>query len=798
MYNLALKSSAGSGKTYELAKRFLSLYLRGFPLESLCGITFTNKATLEMKQRIIRYLDLLVLDNATRADEREILKEFRKEQRFATTKREYLMNNLSSLSISTFHSLFASFLSTLPFEAGILPGYEIISEAEEDILIEEVVDRFLETALQREKYKKVILDLILNDEKLVKENLIQVFKNIRGVLGLIRENLIEPQKIGEAIKIKEPEFKIAVDKFLLFIRENRECAYTAKGMMNKYMEDFIESIKQLTGDKNWIGTGEKLIMNNFLSKNYFRKFTDKLSDKESQFNTIVQSLVSSLKTLLSSLSDKELALHIKPILEIDRILHKEKLKQNLITFNDIEELTDGALRSGIEYLYFKIGANIDHLLIDEFQDTSIRQWEILKPLIDEITGWRRGEKSLFYVGDPNQAIFRWRGGEPRLFDFIKKTYKNKISEQTLDVNYRSKSVVVDFVNRLFGREDSSAMENQGGWVRFESVGSFKPTEGNEETRKRTIEIVKELKSIGYNDIAILVRTNKYGIAMADLLEQAGISCVSESKANLLSKDDTRIVINLLKFLECPEDDFSLASVLLSPFFGIPEDTVRRIKEKGKRIKDKGKRRQLSPRKKSLYLSLIDEHPDWDVSRKLQGLLKEVGFTTPYQMLYRIYKDLALPMTGSLAALLEAALSYTQKKQGTLTPFLNWIEKVGKDIEVEDIGKSACQAQGEGEVKILTVHKAKGLEFDVVIVPETGASPRAENRLLSYHYQEGNMQPDKIYWADVAKLFPELTEEGMDRVIEDEKKVLYVAITRAIKAVYILGFERKSSCICRTV
>jgi len=662
MYNVAVKSSAGSGKTYELAKRFLSLYLKGYPLESLYGITFTNKASLEMKERIIHYLDILVNNNPTRPDEVGLAKEFKESQKLADMRRNYLLHNLSSLNISTFHSLFASFLSTLPFEAGILPGYEIITETEEAILLDEVLDRFFEEAIEKREYEKAILDLVQNSERRVKEYISRIFMNIREDIELIRRNLDSLGEIEENLGRREVKFKEMIDRFLLFMDKNKGCTYTAKDKMNANMKGFIERVENLVEDKNWVKAGEELIKGNFLSKNYFKGFVDKLSDKRAQFDEIVNCLMENLKSLLSSLSDRELYIHMKPIYEIDRILQEEKLKRNFITFDDIEKLTEKALKSGIDYLYFKIGAKIDHLMVDEFQDTSIRQWEILKPLVDEITSYGAEEKTFFYVGDPNQAIFRWRGGEARLFEFVKKEYEGKISEGTLDINYRSKSAIVNFINKLYKRNDIYEENNEGGWIRFETVGSFKVEEGREEVRRRTVEIIRELKDTGYNygDIAILVRENKYGVAMTDLLESEGIPCISESKASILSKNDTRIVINLLRFLECPEDDFSLSQVLLSPFLGINENTIKGIKDRGKG-------------NKSLYLLLLDEHPDWNVSKKLKKLLSIVGFSSPYEILYRIYDELYLPMTGSLASLLESAFSYMKEKAGPLSSFTDWIE-----------------------------------------------------------------------------------------------------------------------------
>ena len=233
-----------------------------------------------------------------------------------------------------------------------------------------------------------------------------------------------------------------------------------------------------------------------------------------------------------------------------------------------------------EYLYFKSSSQIEHLLIDEFQDTSIIQWIILKPIVEEITA---GENhSFFYVGDPNQAIYRFRGGESRLFNHIPNTFPGKIQSEYLTENHRSKEEIVSFVNNVFSSQPEykpmKSTQKEGGWVIVEDLGEYKQKEGSEAVQKHVVKIIKSLKKKGYeySDIALLVRRNEAGVKLSEVLEEAGIPTRSESKASLIYQEGIQDIMNLLRWLINPSEDFYLSLTLLSPLFSLKEKTIENL------------------------------------------------------------------------------------------------------------------------------------------------------------------------------------------------------------------------------
>jgi exodeoxyribonuclease V beta subunit len=787
--NIALESAAGSGKTRALTRQFLRLFLddADYRLKTLYGITFTNEATLEMKKRILRYLDLLATGNARDESDQGILDDFRRlfpdlEHRAARKKR-YLLNNLSDLNISTFHSLFASFLSSIPFAAGILPDYEIIDEGREKILFEQVLDRFLETVHEEDRLLRAVLELTAGEETPIKTILTDTYRNALPWFEFLTDLTRHKDEIDRAVETLRVEFIDRLKTLKTFIETNEDAGRTkTTGTMNRHLAGYIARIGNYLETPDLEIIAPVLKVNALLFKNpnsdeiprYIQDFNKNLGPRNADFTRTAQSLYQCQKRYLTELSNQKIVTHLFPILEIARRFQKEKQQRNFLSFADIEGYAHEALKENIEtnYLYFKIGADIDHLLIDEFQDTSYLQLEILAPIITEITAVRPAEKSIFYVGDPRQAIFRWRGGSAELFTLLPRRHEGKIKKDILSKNYRSKQEIVDFVNTVIGSTDQARPDNTGGWIRMENIGAFPDKDAAEAaTIALTVALAKKLHAefgYHYSDIAVLVRRNAFGTSIARELARNAIPCLSKSRADILSSDDVRLIIQLLKFLDNPENDFALLHLLTSPVFRMKEEIIRHLKNRGK----------------TLYLALTNSHPDWHATKKLRRLLDLVYFSNPYELLYRIYQELELLISYPLATLLDAAADYL--KQGfsslsarSLSAFVDWLETAGPAIDIKE-------THPEG-VEVLTVHKAKGLEFEVVILAETFYdSKQGENPKLLFSYAQNQVKPDSIYWRQFGKFNTDLMEAEKKRLEKDELNLLYVAMTRAKSGLYILG------------
>lgn len=641
--NIALKAFAGSGKTRALTLRFLSLYLKGEDLSSIYAITFTNKATAEMKQRIEKYLQDI-------------------------PQKTHFINNLSDLHISTIHSFLYSILSTIPFESEIMPNFEIIEDQQAEEILDQVIDEFFE-----------------------QKDAPEIIKNITDI-GVI------------SIKKRLKHLFLSLLPDLPMIRDK--------------------------------------------------------SDEDPFFS---------------------------PLLLLFNKFEKRKRQLNVLTYSDLEYYALRVLKDSQtrEYLYFKSTSKIKHLLIDEFQDTSITQWNVLSPIAREVTS---GAGSLFYVGDPNQAIYRFRRGEPRLFDWVKEEFKGKIEEQTLNVNYRSTEQIITFVNSIFS--EYGKMQGSGdntGWVRVDNIGEFdKKEQGMEGMYQRLIEIIKDLgkKDYQHNDIGILVRTNQSARDIGDALLENGIPVRAEYENLLVSRPEIRDIIAFLKFIDNPEDDFSLAQVLLSPIFGLTEDKLLHLTSYISHPPAKVGRRRAGP---TIYLALIDKYPEWNITKTLKDILNTAGYLSPYETLSLIYQKTEIfnkyQTQENLVFLLKAAYDIEKKGYISLIEFMDYIENTSESIP---------EIQKDG-VRILTVHKAKGLEFPVVILPDTvWRFKTQENRWFVFDIKDnlrGGPLLQEIYWRK-CNISEEMLNREKQRIERDELNNLYVALTRAIQGLWIIGFKTK--------
>ncbi|MBE0432140.1 UvrD-helicase domain-containing protein [candidate division WOR-3 bacterium] len=779
--NIAMISAAGSGKTHALTKRFLQLYLhdRGYKLGSLYAITFTNAAAFEMKNRILRYLDVLCTGTAApdRENEKDVLDHFKSMfpdiQRRAARRRNELLGNFSDLHISTFHSLFASFLSCIPFAAGIMPDHSIIDEPKEKLILAKAVDQILNRALVQEKVLGPLIELIEQRDGAVKKSIDTLYHSLVPWMPHLEALVRREAQIRKAAADRTMKAASCLGEIVEYVAGHAEAAHAkSTGKIDSNFEKLLDKMREFADDpeaRRLEPVLKHFLVDGVLGKRYVRSFVARLEEPD-RFVRLVERAAEELKRCIEVLSEREMLINFKPVIQLNEAFRAEKQRLSVLSFSDIEDFTR-SLRAKLEtdYLYFRLGSRMDHLMIDEFQDTSFRQVEILEPIMDEITSVSPEEKSLFYVGDPYQAIFRWREGAPELFDILKAKYHGRIESRKLSVNFRTTREIIEFVNKIFDKDDEVKPGNEGGWIRIEELGAFdSKDEGEDAVIGRTCEIVETLiKDHGYapDDIAILTRTNEFASDLAKALSTAKIRCASRSRASILDEPDVRFVLHLLRFLDNPQDDFSLFHVLLAAPGGLDEDKIRRLRTGTK----------------TLYLALLDHRPDWTITARLGKLLGQVYFRNPYEIIFQVMQEFSLKISYPLATLLDAALGYSADELNSLSAFVNWFEYHGRSIEVKETHTVGVQ--------IMTVHRAKGLEFEIVLIPETNWDvSQPENAQLLFSYRADTARPDKIYWRRYGKYLANLIEAEQERLKRDALNLLYVALTRAKSGVYVLGCE----------
>ncbi|WP_152632497.1 RecB-like helicase [Aliarcobacter butzleri] len=704
---LALKASAGSGKTFALTVRYICLLLLGAKPNEILTLTFTNKAANEMSERIYKTLLTLGDDEAyLNAIENEV--NLSKEEILG--KKNILIKQFSNanLSIFTIDKFVNKILREFCGYIGISDDFEIKNDD-----IEKLSYEFLKSL--NEKDFQTLIDLSFYEKKKF-NSIFELFKTILEknedieVIN-IDASLIELQKeniLKEAFKIKESILS---------------CANASNSAKNAV--DF-ETFEDLFG-RTWL---EK---ENFEDYSYFKKCANE-SNKSDFFN---------LKEELSIYYKIRTGFSLNKIFEVYLKFKDFKFEfnknKNYLEFNDISNLVYDLLSTKIDkdFLYFRLDSNYSHILIDEFQDTSLLQYKILEPLIDEIlSGDVTKFKTFFYVGDTKQSIYRFRGGKRELFDYVANT--NKILEvEVLNTNYRSCENVINFVNELFLNLPNYEYFKQesvrtNGYVEVVVDTAFEKEEKFVNVAKKIEELLNN--GVNFNDIAILTYTNDDVLSLYYYLKQKfpSIKISTEMTSKLINQQNVKAVINAIKYIYFKEEIYKEN---LNAIIGNKLLTT-------------------------LDLEIILEE------KSVQEVIKELS------------KKLKI-IDENIIKLIEVSSSFNN-----IVDFVYEIDKLEANME---------NSESKG-LQILTIFKSKGLEFHTVILLDRIKRKNVDKSSLLFDYE--NLELKNIFYKIKGyENFNEDYKKAIDKEkklsLEDEINILYVAMTRAKNNMIIFKKEKSS-------
>ncbi len=704
---LALKASAGSGKTFALTVRYICLLLLGAKPNEILTLTFTNKAANEMSERIYKTLLTLGDDEAyLNAIENEV--NLSKEEILG--KKNILIKQFSNanLSIFTIDKFVNKILREFCGYIGISDDFEIKNDD-----IEKLSYEFLKSL--NEKDFQTLIDLSFYEKKKF-NSIFELFKTILEknedieVIN-IDASLIELQKeniLKEAFKIKESILS---------------CANASNSAKNAV--DF-QTFEDLFG-RTWL---EK---ENFEDYSYFKKCANE-SNKNDFFK---------LKEELSIYYKIRAGFSLNKIFEVYLKFRDFKFEfnknKNYLEFNDISNLVYDLLSTKIDkdFLYFRLDSNYSHILIDEFQDTSLLQYKILEPLIDEIlSGDVTKFKTFFYVGDTKQSIYRFRGGKRELFDYVANT--NKILEvEVLNTNYRSCENVINFVNELFLNLPNYEYFKQesvraNGYVEVVVDTAFEEEEKFVNVAKKIEELLQS--GVNFNDIAILTYTNDDVLSLYYYLKQKfpSIKISTEMTSKLINQQNVKALINAIKYVYFKEEIYKEN---LNAIIGNKLLTT-------------------------LDLEIVLEE------KSVQEVIKELS------------KKLKI-IDENIIKLIEVSSSFNN-----IVDFVYEIDKLEAIME---------NSESKG-LQILTIFKSKGLEFHTVILLDRIKRKNVDKSSLLFDYE--NLELKNIFYKIKGyENFNEDYKKAIDKEkklsLEDEINILYVAMTRAKNNMIILKKEKSS-------
>ncbi|MBA1420103.1 MAG: RecB-like helicase [Epsilonproteobacteria bacterium] len=537
--HLALSSAAGSGKTFALSVRYISLLFMGESPSSILAATFTNKAAAEMRQRVVDSLRNLG-DNEAFLDAVLVETGLSREDLF-TKQPEVLARFLSHTSyIVTLDSFFSSILRSSSLELGLEPDF-VTKEQGTDELEKHFLDEVQSNGLLSNLVK---LAMDIEDKRFGKIfDLMQNFYKVDPLLPEQKKSSLVLAKQEEACEV----LRLKMIKALVDASAAPRCMkqFETKSIKELFGKSLFE--KETLGEHSW-----------------YKKVA----------NDEIEGLYAYLKIELAKWAEAKEAIVLHNLFNIYAYYRNANItnakSSGVLSFDDLTYFTYRLLHESIskEFLYFKIDSKFKHILLDEFQDTSTLQFLLLKPLIDEIfAGSGQSEfRSFFYVGDTKQSLYRFRGGVEELFDKVAHDYGVEILP--MDTNYRSSKNVVEQVNRWF----EPAMQ---GYVpqksREGASEGYVEVLESEELIDEAVKQAKRLLDLGVNvdDIAFLVSTNKDGQTLQEACQHEGIETLLKTSSSLKNMPKIAALVAMTEYL----------------FFGEKIDAQAMLNSVGKSLED---------------------------------------------------------------------------------------------------------------------------------------------------------------------------------------------------------------------
>ena len=712
---LALKASAGSGKTFALSVRYIALVLRGENINEIIALTFTKKAANEMKERIITTF----LDLQNKKDELDKLcKELSLSQDEAIKRRDEKLDRFlqSELKIYTFDAFFSGILKKFSQNLGLSPDYSV------------------QDSLQDLAWKKFVKEAS-KDQKLLSE------------LALMM--IISSQK--------EASFSQTLAKFYeSFGGELKDsgASYPDDSKVRVAQKEINEHIALQNGASD---TAKKT----FSEQNLFELFKNKVFERESlDYRTFSKIYTSELDELFVKLKEaaKNYILEVEKyrlsgfskLLKLYKASNLELNKEiNALSFADINKLVFKLLVENFDkdVLYFRLDGRINHLLIDEFQDTNVIQYEIILPIINEIvSGYgQNGLGSFFYVGDTKQSIYKFRGGKKELFDKLGDDF-SQIDIENLPSNYRSLKALVKFNNAIFeeiyhryglsfepqepAKKDKELNYKVSGECPYfeaeEDDHGYLRVLSDEDIAGTAVSQVKGLLTAGVNasEITVLCWKNSDISLISEVLSSEGIKSVNEGTLELKRTPFVAAIIEYAKFCIFGEE--------------IYEKNVK---------------------------ALVNTNP-----KKLKIKAEDSATKSLFYLAKNLYINMA---DVDILRLFELSSGYKN-----LSDFIFNLENFSSKI-------SPKNADG---VKIMTVHKSKGLEFAHVIVCDMMSKGRGDDSNFITEYNEKGEWIVKSRISGRENFDPEyagVLEQMKELEKQENINKIYVAFTRATKSLIII-------------
>ncbi len=814
---LIYDAAAGSGKTFTLVKEYLKKVLTSSQndyYKHLLAITFTNKAVAEMKQRIVDSLVTFGLETSPAQPPpmmeliaQEIGLSLSEIQARSEGILKSLLHNYAAFSVETIDSFNHRLIRTFARDLKLATNFEVSLDVAE--LLAEAVDLLLSRAGENEAVTQALLDFAL--EKADDDRSWDISRDIARAAQL----LYDENDAGHASVLKEK----GLDDFLEFkkhlLRKKKKLEKEIKDIATQTLQAIEERGLEFSDFSG--GYLPKHFQNLSIGRfdiNFGAKWQESMGEKplypgrvSSETAAVIDGLVPRLiddfqetKTMVSQVLLMENILRNLNPLSVINLVNKEletiKLEKNLLPISEFNALINKEIKNQpAPFIYERLGEKYRHFFIDEFQDTSRLQWENLIPLIDNALSQQINTKngSLLLVGDAKQSIYRWRGGLPEQFiGLCNETNPFPAQEkykEALPKNFRSCREIVNFNNRFFSfiapyfastihtelyktGNQQECNSKDGGYIKIEFIEKQKKAEKDETYAQMVYETIEQLKGKGYQeaDICILTRFTADGISLGAYLMERGVAVMSSQTLLLQASPVVQLLVMALRLCVYPEDAEARIHLL-----NLLHDHLQLEEEK-----DTYFTKFLHTSEEIFCQRLGDYGLDFNLSR--------MRSVSTYEALeYCIEKfHIAEGADAYLFGFMDLVYEFGQQPRADKLSFLDhW--------ETKRESASIPAGEGTNAVQLMTIHKAKGLEFPVVLFPYADISLRDGKRDKLWYPLEDNglgfAEAQISYKAEIENYGPTgqaLYQEHRSELELDSINLLYVSLTRAVEKLYIFS------------
>jgi len=868
-----VSANAGSGKTYVLVKRILRLLLEGFDPSRILALTYTKAAAANMSIRVFRELSEWV----NMSDEELILKIVQIDNSVATPGQLKLARQLfartietpGGLKIQTIHAFCEMILHSFPFEANVPANFEVLDDNKQLSLMNLVRNQLIGNISADDcgEFSTSLMELInLLGEYEFDSILTTTIKLTQDIRKTIKSQVSLNKLCDEIKKILKIKSMPSTNELWYQIYSNRlkghETIEIGQILLNsthndqkiglflfesnkcEFGEDWKELYLSIFFNNSMEPRSERGFITNSIRKNYPKIFERLLNEKQR-----VCDLFDQIKVVDTYTRTRALLIVTNAFINL---YDANKIPLGVLDFDDLILCTKELLsQTSALWVLYKLDNGIEHILLDEAQDTSPNQWNILKLLTEEFYSGesnKLGIRTFFAVGDPKQSIYSFQGAEPNAFSINKSFFKSKFQQLSNDheqelgifkderliVSFRSTPEILYAVDRVFSIPEnyqgldqtpeatahfSQRMDDPGLVEIWPPVTAEKtPIEENWDapldttsnrsavtilarylanhikllvdpsSNERIFESKGQPRKIFPGDILILVRKrNKFFEAIIRLLKDAGLPVAGADRLSLNNHIVAMDLIALGRSVITPEDDLMLATVLKSPLFGFTEDELMLLAaERTGSLIDalyNDTRIEVFKSSKLLFQNFLTASKKDGPFSFYSYVLGVSGGRRSFRSRFGAESD------DIIDEFLRLSLEHEQRQAPSLLRFID-------DLTSSNFTVKRDMDSGRNQIRVMTIHGAKGLEAPIVYMPDTFGSSVDKHKLDPIFNLSSDPNEFIPIWspsqATDSNLIAKLREEACIKEAEEHRRLLYVAMTRARDRLYICGYHNRKN------